>query len=127
MNYWLLVAGIIAGLSCLIHGIAGELTNIRRLREGSIPPNEQAELRGVWHVTTALLAVSAGGLFILATGGVPEYQEALAAGIAVLYILSGMVMALSVVLTRAASLTRVPGYVLLLVIGALSGLGALTV
>lgn len=124
MNTWLLLAGIIAALTSLIHGIAGELTDIRNLRKSSVPLNEQAELRGVWHVTTALLAVSAVGLIVLALGGASEQGAVLAYGVAALYILSGVVVALGVIVTRGSSLKRVPGYVLLLVIGGLSWLGA---
>lgn len=124
MNAWLLIAGILAGLAALIHTVAGERTDIRSLRASTVPLSEQAELRGVWHIASAVLALSAVVLLLLAAGMISEAPGPISRGIAVFYVIIGAVFGLTVLLTGRNLLLRAPQWALLWAIGVCAWLGA---
>ena len=92
MNWILLIAGVLTALAALVHVFAGERTDIRHLMTSDVPMNEKIELRGVWHTFSIALGGSAILLFYAVFISQTEPIEELLSGLAVFYILCGLMV-----------------------------------
>lgn len=125
MNWFLIAAGILTMVAALIHALAGERTDIRHLMASDVPMNEKIELRGVWHTFSIALFGSALLSFYAAFVSRPAIVDSLLIGLASFYALCGLMVLGLIVTTRRDHLMRVPQWLLLLVIGAIMGWGAI--
>jgi hypothetical protein len=72
MNLPFLIASLVCVVAAVIHGVAGERTNIRVLAHTEMQPTLKLELRAVWHIVTVHLAASAVMLLLLAIAVQPQ-------------------------------------------------------
>lgn len=119
MNWLLFIAGILTGLTALVHAFAGERTDIRHLMASDVPLNEKIELRGVWHTFSLALGGSALLLFYAVFINQTALVEELLSGLAVFYILCGLMVLGLILGTQRDHLAKVPQWLLLLIIGGL--------
>ncbi|WP_306368054.1 hypothetical protein [Nocardiopsis sp. CC223A] len=124
MNVWFLVAGALATVTALIHVVAGGRDVVRPLLDGDLAAEPQRTLYAVWHFATADLLLSGAALIALAVR--PEPNTPLALFIAAHFLAYAAVFL--VVTLRAGwsrPLLRLPQWILLLPVAALTGAGVL--
>lgn len=119
MNWFLLIAGVLTGLAAVVHALAGERTDIRHLMASDVPLNEKIELRGVWHTFSIALGGSALLLFYSVLVNRTLLVDELLSGLAIFYILCGLMILGLILGTQRNYLVKVPQWLLLLVIGGL--------
>lgn len=125
MHWPLLIAGFGTALSALVHTVAGERTNIRHLLQSNVPITEQIEVRAIWHMISLMLALSAGVLIVAAASGLSDSMRVLVRAIAAYYLLCGIVLAATIVITHPRLLLRVPQWLLFQAIAGLAWWGTL--
>ncbi|TDC83573.1 hypothetical protein E1193_08380 [Micromonospora sp. KC606] len=122
MDGWLLASGAVAGVTALIHVIAGGPDVVRALLGSTLPDEPMRTLHAVWHFVTADLLLSAVAL--LGLGLYPESNAPL-----VLFIVAHFLAyaAAFVVVTLRAEwsrpLLRLPQWMLLLPVAILAAAG----
>ncbi|HBH49037.1 MAG TPA: hypothetical protein DDX98_10375 [Bacteroidales bacterium] len=112
---------ILAG--ALVHSIAGELTDIRALLDSSIPDNYKSELRFAWYLVAIDFFVSGSYLLILLVRRKLEANRLLINFIALRFLLYGLAIMVTLIVTMPSLLLDVPQWILLIAIGTLLGWG----
>lgn len=120
-NGYFLAAAAITGLATLIHGIGGEIVNMRPMLAADLDPTTQIEIWGVWHGYTILLAGSTWMLLQMAAGRPPSTD--LSKLLVGFYLLNGLVWLGFVIATAPDNLLNTPQWFILLLVGALIVLG----
>ena len=124
MNWQLLLAGLIALVGGLGHAFDGERRFISALLKSDIPLPFKTAYRSVWHVIT-LMMLAAGVILLLSgisnsAGG----NLVLVQAIAVAFVLWAAVWLVIIVTTDSALLTRLPFWILMILVAVLGWWGA---
>lgn len=117
MLYTRLAAGLMA-LTVLLHVIGGGADVHQPLRAALPAPELAAYASVLWHAVTVVLAVLAGGLWVLATRDDPAFEAVLSGiqiGFAGLFVVYG--------LTRLGTVMAMPQWMLFLALPALTRFG----
>ncbi len=124
MNVWLFSAGIVCGITALIHTFAGQsLINV--FLSATLPRLVKSTLLACWHMVTVMLFVTSG-MLLWAAWALPETLQPLLAFIATLFLGFGVVcIGAGVWFYRLQGWWRLPQWVLLAPVGALSWAGIL--
>ena len=123
MNFLILIAGLFSILSSLIHLFAGEKTDITQLLKTDIQLNHKIEFRGIWYILGIDLVIT--GFLLLFIGfqsSLIGYQF-LILTIILRFILYGVVILFTILITEKRYLFKLPQWILFLVIGIIAWLG----
>lgn len=120
MSWQLVAAGLLAALGAAWHGAGGERTILRDLRASQTPPLSKVLLRTVWHLLT--LTLSATAIWLLASGIAGPGTLGGERFIAALY--AGYALVALVVAAYRGALLKIPQWLLLGAIAALTWWGA---
>lgn len=124
MNILLLISAIMALIAFAIHGIAGEITDIKTLLKTDYPESYKIEVRMVWHAFTIDMLFNAIILFIIAIGDSIQEFEALIIVLSLKFILFGFTCLGVILYTNKSYILKVPQWALLFLLGIICG-GAL--
>ena len=122
MNFPILIAGLLSLLSSLMHIIAGEKTNIVQLLKTDIQLSQKLELRGVWYTLGIDLAITGFLLLFIGFKSSLVGYELLILSICIRFILYGIAILFTILITEKRYLFKLPQWFLLLVIGIIAWL-----
>ncbi|MGV9314206.1 hypothetical protein ACWDR0_18795 [Streptomyces sp. NPDC003691] len=125
MNGWFLTAGAVAAGTAAIHIAAGHRDVVRPLLSSGMPDEPRRALHAVWHMVSADLVLSAAALFWIALADDSAAARAVAWFTAAHF---AAYTAVFLVITLSAGwprpLLRLPQWILLLPVAALTAAGA---
>jgi hypothetical protein len=125
MNFWWLAAGLLCLVTAFVHTVAGHFNPVLPFLSAELEATVKATLYACWHMVTVTLFLSA--LALVGLGLSPGFAGArlLAAFLAGLYLLYGLVfLVIGARWFREKGLLRLPQWVLLWPVGVLAALGA---
>jgi hypothetical protein len=124
MNWLILGAGVLAGITSLVHLLAGEKTVVRPFLEVPMDVTVQRTLHACWHLVTFFLVASASTLVYSAFAD-PVGVRPLVRFIAINYLLfAAIFLTLTLCVRWNERWKRLPQWILLAPVGVLALLGA---
>jgi len=125
MNLWWLAAGLLCLVTAFVHTVAGHFNPVLPFLRAELDATVKATLYACWHMVTVTLVLSALALVGLGLSPGLAGASLLAAFLAGLYILYGLVfLVIGARWFRRGGLLRLPQWVLLGPVGILAALGA---
>ncbi|CAH9061668.1 hypothetical protein PSECIP111951_02536 [Pseudoalteromonas holothuriae] len=125
MNVWILLSGITALITSLIHIFAGQIDPIKPFLNSELPDIPKATLLGCWHIVSLVLVISGVTLTYIGWFNRIELQNVVL-GLSITFVAFSLVfLAVGWFFFGYKTFFKLPQWVLLLPIGVLGLIGAI--
>lgn len=125
MNYLILSAGLLCALTAMIHIFAGQIDPVRPFLKSDLADIPKATLLACWHLVSAILVISAGALIYASWSSSPALSLVVLGVSAIYVVFAAVFIAVGWYFFGHLTLIKLPQWTLLLLIGALGGMGAI--
>ncbi|BBN81483.1 hypothetical protein PA25_14680 [Pseudoalteromonas sp. A25] len=125
MNVWIFTAGIVCLFTALVHIFAGQVDTVRPFLKSELPDVPKITLLGCWHMVSSILVLAGAVLTYIGWFDLTLYKN-LVIGISVSFIVFSLVfIVVGGCFFKLQTFSKLPQWILLLLIGALGFAGAI--